>query len=129
MHLTLVNFQKKNKKSLLFFVELDIPKSFKSNLFLIRRKIAKFFSFFKNYKCQMQKPTEYDIMVALNYFINLKKKKFFVAIFCRIKNKLLLNDLGMSISTKNSNFFVVEKLQVSNAKVRNFFSKKKVGLK
>ncbi len=28
---------------LLFFAELDIPESFKSNLFLIQRKIAKYF--------------------------------------------------------------------------------------
>ncbi len=42
--------QKKKKKKLLFFVELDIPTSFKSNLFLIRRKIANFFFFVSNGK-------------------------------------------------------------------------------
>ncbi len=47
------NFQKK----LPFFVVLDIPQSFKSNLFLFRRKIAKifFFFFFLKYKKKKKK--------------------------------------------------------------------------
>ena len=79
MHLPLLIFpQKKKKKFLLFFVELDIPKSFKSNLFLIRRKIAKKF-FFEKLKCQMQKLADF----------------FFQ------KKKLVSNDSELSNSARN----------------------------
>ena len=66
-----------------FLAELDNSESFETNFF-----------FWKNFR----------LVFAFDTcnFSKKKKKKF--AIFRQIKNKLLLNDLGMSNSAKNSNF-------------------------